>query len=100
MRLKKTHDVDCAVEILSREARRVLQEEGWTLFVTYWEDDTFQLEYRHTNEDGIHRFIYTPHHTPPKIIYWLYTWRGMEKTLEGLLEFEHDIKKMQCIYLK
>jgi len=30
---------------------------GFTTIITYWDDDTYQIDYRHSNE-CIHRFVF------------------------------------------
>jgi hypothetical protein len=73
-----------AKNILSRIARSKVPEKGWTLVICIWEDRTLQLEYRHSNEQGIHRFFYKPSHQ--YIHYSIRSLKEMESSGEGKLE--------------
>lgn len=74
MKKKTKMDFDAIkeyTEILKYVAKKKIPEDGWSFFVTYWEDNTFQLEYRRAREDGIHRFFYSPHKNKNIIKYYI-----------------------------
>jgi len=49
------------VDKLYKLAKKILKKDGWTLHILYWEDNTFTLDYRHGDNDGMHCFYYAPH---------------------------------------
>jgi hypothetical protein len=73
-----------AIATLKRVAKWHVPEEGWTLIVTSWEDNTFHFEYRHSNDQGIHRFFYRPESN--QIHHILCTIEQIAETPEGQLE--------------
>ncbi|MDD5649654.1 MAG: hypothetical protein PHF86_04440 [Candidatus Nanoarchaeia archaeon] len=50
------------IKILEQIASKQIQtiKKDFTLFITYWVDNTYFLELRHANKKGIHRFFYKP----------------------------------------
>jgi hypothetical protein len=94
-------NVNDAVEIIKRVAHAKIPKEGWTFIITYWEDDTFEIEYRHkdVDEDLYHRFFYKSNRDNPRIKYYLCSYDHM---LKGNPPFSYikseyiDIGNIQC----
>lgn len=82
-------------EILKHVARQKIPEDDWTFLVTYWEDDTFQLEYRRAREDGVHRFFYSPHKNKNIIKYYLFGDYAWMTAGEGTFEMDTNVTKRE-----
>jgi hypothetical protein len=88
-----------ATGLVEMIARGRIPEEGWTVIPTIWEDGTFFIEYRHMNDQGIHRFFYKPHQNPDHIDYAVFTLDDFGGTLEGKLLYDAEMPLTEMIQI-
>jgi len=92
-------EVEEAADILLVVAKKRIPEKGWSLLITYWDDGTFQLEYRHGNEEGVHRFFYAPHKHPYRVRYYLFSNDNWMTCAEGSFEIDSNVVRSENINL-
>lgn len=76
-------------KILERVAKSRVTDPGWSTRITYWEDNTYEIEYRHSGDDGIHRFMYTPHIDDKHVRYCLIRSKDIAHKFEFPDSYEH-----------
>lgn len=93
----KLDQVQTYADVLYKVARRRINEDGWTFFVVYWEDDTFRLEYRHSCHGIVHRFLYEPMHDDSIIRHYIVKVDDLVTSSEGQLELNPHLGKVNWI---
>lgn len=91
--------VQTYADVLYKVARKHINEDGWTFFVVYWEDDTFRLEYRHSRNGVVHRFLYSPMCEANIIRYYTVLVDDMVTDSEGLMELNPHLGNLNWITL-
>jgi len=95
--LKSCNILFDAISVLDVHARSKIRTTKWTLKISYWNDNTFSLEYRHSSKKGIHRFFYQPHIDCYLITYKLMSTEQIVETQEAKLDFSGECLEEEFI---